>query len=1403
MRPVELWKYARGAFLLLMLGACGGNSGCSGCAQEGEPFPDKDKVHSAVQIRLTEPGLTFLEENLEPLISGAIPGGLDICLPGQGGEVDFLLAQVRYGFCIDEPCADDPNQQGCNLNIDIGPIDLEAVEPNRLRARLEFDELAARIPVFAEGIIECAITIDAPGFPVQMDLVLSTPEPTRDLTFHIEDPVYQLAALNLRFESGNDGFLSPLCDVISGVLDFPIIGDVILGAIQALVDGLLPDLINGFVEDFTCRSCDEENACPIEGGSVCEGGRCMLEGSCIPAPLGIEGELNVGDLLGTLGAGLNANIKYLATPGSYVEVEEAGLSLGLISGATAEQNRCVPRRALPDPDVEPPRAEAMRGNTDPQGREYEVGIGITDVVLRRFLWSFYSSGALCLGLDTNTVEQLSTGTLRLLLPNLLELTRGETNVAITLSPQEVPIAHIGANTVIPDPDNEGQFMLDDPLLTLEIPELWMDFHAFFDDRWVRIFSLKADVVVPIGMAFAPDNGIIPVIGDLAGALMNVEVGNGEIMLDDPQIFANLLPALIGPLVGGLTDGLSDPIALPDIMGYELDLQEGSMTGVEDNTMLGIFANLERAAPPEEGEMGAGAAASVQTEITVLDVHVPTTEAFELELGVDVWKRPFVRLANDAFDGSDDGAEMEFQWRVDNHGWSLFTPAREMVVRSPAFLLQGRHTISVRGRRIDNYRTLDPSPAVVEVLIDSVPPKLELSEEGVGVRVAVSDLVTPREAMLLEVRRDGGEWRSFDDEVLDIEGVETLEVRATDEAGNASVEVKRSALIGRGSHAARTAPSDGGCGCGCNVAEDDGSDLLLGLPFVLLVGLRRKRWAAVLLLLLVTVGCDDSAAGGDDDDDGGVVPGDMGTSCTNDDACGPNEKCIEGGCRVISCADDPSICEALECENGEPAMCNGMGVCECEPFCADGCGEGEYCCLARNACEPTPDACGDEACPPGTSLMVTAGGMIDADACVVEGAQCDCVENAPVDPGNIGRFSDFVVVDGTAWFSAYAEGTGDLVVGPYAPGVGFSWTWVDGVPEGDVTGAPSGPRGGVADPGANVGQYTAIAAGDEGSLHVAYYDVDNGALKYAHGVRQPDGGHAWTLLTLDDDGDAGRWASISVSARGVPGIAYRMASRAEGEGFVSEVRYVLAKNGAPSADADWNPPMVLATSPLDAEEVETGAYPEGTGLFTAQVHDRAGNPVVAWYDRTFGQLWWSRFMDAGFGEPEMLAGWGHATRDGDMGTNVDIAIDEAGDVHFCFQNGLRDSLVYLSPAQDMLEEVDDGVRSDSGGREHAVHVVGEDCNMLLDRNGEPVIVYQDATGHDLVLAWRPEDQGEAENWPNRDLRGSENMYRGAFGFYARAQVVGDQLWVSNYVYHHNDDPPTQGLELVVEALRPAR
>jgi len=1388
-----------------MLSACGQTEGCDGCGAEGPEFPEKDRVQSAVQLRVSEDGISALEDVLEPLFAEAMPEeGLSFCIPGDGGDI---IGLVEWGFCRDEVCED--GTPGCQATIAIDGVDLATQAPDRLTATVRFRELEINLAILADPIVECGIQINGPGFEVGLPLTLSTPGPSRVLTFDLPEGVeYDLRDIEVRLE-GQGGGLSFLCDAIDGVLNLPFLGDLIFQGIQAVIDGVLATEMRGFVESFTCTPCMADLDCPRNFGATCVEGLCRLpDNACVPQPMGAQGVIDIGETLSGVSPGLSALIQYIAVPGSYVEVENGGLSLGVIAGAISDRNRCVPERPQPEV-VEPARTDLLRGNIDPQGRGFDVGIGVTQEIIGHAMWAFFNGGALCLSITSDTIEQLSAATLSIGLPNLLKLARrNDAPVAITMAPQQVPQIQIGSNTFLEGED--GMRTLEDPLLTITIPELWLDFHVFMEDRWTRIFSLHADVVLPIGLDFTPDNLLIPVIGDLSQALTNVRAVNGEIMEDDPSELAGLLPILVGALGGTITSGI-DPIALPEIMGTRLNLQDGAITGIEDNTMLAIYAQLE-AAPPEMemgememgememGEMpeGEGARPQVETVVEGVFVDIPSTDGFLID-SVDAWKRPAVRLEVDAWDATLDEAAMEFSFRVGQSGWSPFHRTRSLVVRHPYFLLQGRHEIAVRARRVDDYRSLDATPAVATAIIDSVAPDLGLSVDGDTLAIEVDDMVSPRDALRVELREDDGPWRTLDALTVTVGGAERVRVRVTDEAGNMTsdaVELVPAGLIGRPPSDQRGGDEEGGCGCRATGAERASPWSLLALA--LLLGFRRRRQTFVCLLaglvVFVLSGCEDDAKGRTDPDV------DMGSACTSDDQCEGAAVCIEGACATITCADDPSQCDSLDC-GAAGSQCND-GVCECLPFCPDGCADGEYCCELRNACETVPVDCGELDCEPGFEAGLVEAGRIDAAACERVDAECGCVEKAPLAPADLGRYSALAVHDGAAWVSAYDSEHGDLIVGRVLAD-GFEWQWVDGVPEGgEIVAGPSGPRGGVEEEGTNVGRYTSIAIDGEGRLHVAYYDVTNGALKYARSGAQQAG--PWVIATLDDVGDAGRWASIAVNAEGVPGVAYRVGSVPEGEGHVSQVRYLAANGSEPTTAEDWGAPLILHSRALEAPDPDTTTYPEGTGLFTSQARDPQGLPVVAWYDRSEGQLWWSRMVEAGFTEPEMLAGWGHPDpdRDGDMGANVNLWIDGEGNAHLCYQDGMTDSLRYLSPELERDEWVDDGVWVDVGGRGYSVHVVGDDCTVRLDPDGAPLIVYQDATLHALLLRRRTLSLEGAEEltWAGRRaLRGDMPNQPGEAGFYASAVVVDDQLWATHYVYDNSGDRPAYRLEFVVQDL----
>ena len=165
----------------------------------------------------------------------------------------------------------------------------------------------------------------------------------------------------------------------------------------------------------------------------------------MPTPLGIDGESDIGALLSSVTPGLQAVLQYLIAAGGYVEVENAGISIGMIGGAISERNRCVPRVLQPE-IIDPIPSDLLRGNLDLEERDYHLGVGITKAIAEHFSWAIFNAGTLCVELTNDTVEQLNAGILSIVLPSLAELAGNpEAPVAITLAPQQVPEITFGAN----------------------------------------------------------------------------------------------------------------------------------------------------------------------------------------------------------------------------------------------------------------------------------------------------------------------------------------------------------------------------------------------------------------------------------------------------------------------------------------------------------------------------------------------------------------------------------------------------------------------------------------------------------------------------------------------------------------------------------------------------------------------------------------------------------------------------------------------------------------------------------------------------------------------------------------------------------------------------------------------
>ncbi|MDY0061195.1 MAG: hypothetical protein RBU45_15410 [Myxococcota bacterium] len=95
---------------------------------------------------------------------------------------------------------------------------------------------------------------------------------------------------------------------------------------------------------------------------------------------------------------------------------------------------------------------------------------------------------------------------------------------------------------------------------------------------------------------------------------------------------------------------------------------------------------------------------------------------------------------------------------------------------------------------------------------------------------------------------------------------------------------------------------------------------------------------------------------------------------------------------------------------------------------------------------------------------------------------------------------------------------------------------------------------------------------------------------------------------------------------------------------------------------------------------------------------------------------------------------------------------------------------------------------------AIHRVGADSRLILDRDGVLHVFYQDATTLDLLEA-HPLPGG---GFSRQTLAGDERPYAGAFGFYIDAATTDTGYAVVCHRIDRQADPEAAGLHLI---LRP--
>jgi hypothetical protein len=634
-----------------------------------------------------------------------------------------------------------------------------------------------------------------------------------------------------------------------------------------------------------------------------------------------------------------------------------------------------------------------------------------------------------------------------------------------------------------------------------------------------------------------------------------------------------------------------------------------------------------------------------------------------------------------------------------------------------------------------------------------------------------------------------------------------------------------------------------------------------------------------------------------------------TECAEDGNCGPGQACflreqlydVAPTCGFLPVADDGSCPPATGAFNGK---------CIAGLPCGGSCNAGEVCNIETNRCENPPvSAVGCTETCANSQLMVYS----DPEAMLFEGCcevSCECVSLPPIQEGRWGRFSDLELATDRLFVSAYDATYGDLVVASYDKTTldRLSFEHVDGVPAGGaVAGDPSGIRGGVEDPGPDVGVGTSLALRD-GEPRVTYYDVDNQDLKFAYFDSLTGTWHSSTIDSgLDnagvDIGNVGRYSDLLIDDSGIPHVFFfadRVNPDADAFGMSTGLMYARANSPTPQSPNDWqkdfverihscalacNDPTICVndvalgsqrcaiprddcpvtcgcnevcveegSNPVCMEQlpnmlerpcdgdcppntacvlgvgvlteclpddpegcdpecaedftcVETDidvfecrrstpfsqieGLPEGVGLFPSAVI-RGGTPAVVYYDRLRHHL---RGALANFpaSSTTITAGFDvdHITCETDRTTDVGqhpslVATNDGFAVAFQTDNG--QTLSYLTTGPSLLGDLQTQEMVDNGIRVSSVNRVGAFASLGLSIDGTPHIAYADQTENDLYVASRT---GTFWNIPELLL------FRGAYGTSTRLKIEGPDAFVSTYLREHTDNIDVS--RLVIQSL----
>jgi MYXO-CTERM domain-containing protein len=828
-----------GIMLVILIAGCAGggcSSGCAGCGMTPIPggFEPTARIENAGSVRLTNSGLTFLEQNLGPLAKAALGSS-----GGNGGVITFPVPStggsqlgIKYDVCPGGPDA-NANPPKCIAEIDIGnaKLNIDSADPHNIHITGPLPIRMQDLPIDVTLLIIPSTThlhMSANGCntpaayaDVNLDVDISV-EVDTDMT-HSRAGYSRVKVNKVDIDKNQLGNAISFC---GGGLASGILGTLKGILLPLLIDPLIGSL-SGQIESALCQQATVGATPECPQGSTNVMGVCRYgtdaNAECVSTLLGLEGHTDLSGALASVSPGTKGAIDILFAVGGPGKRPDnsgfawgdlnpiaQGATLGMFGGAEASPlSSCVKfsDMALPTGIAIP--AELVTNDpptlSDPNAPQWpaalpgpHVGIALAERYANYALNGIYNSGTLCLGISTETIPQLSSGTLALLANSLkdLGLQREAQQVALVVRPGKPPTATFGNGTDI----NK------DPTLRIKLNQASFDFYIWSTDRFIRFMTATFDLDVPINLAVTKD-GLLPVLDKIG--VTNGVVTNSELLREDPVVIASALQGLLGSLAGQFLGGIA-PINLSSALGslgLTLTIPEtidgqGSpglrkLNNGNDN-YLGIFATLGIAGAPFKANT---------TTLSVVKKNVDPA-AFRIASATeDNAPAVHIQLSSPA----DNGAQaVEYSYRVDQGAWKPFRRERMVTVRDEWLRLQGKHTISARSRVVGHPESLDETPATIDVVIDAEAPVIAIAEpEGALSAIDVRDVVSGGTEPHVRYRLDGNTWSDWklasEIKSVAVGNAEELTVEAKDDEGN--IATASQALIrGRG------IPSMGGCGC---------------------------------------------------------------------------------------------------------------------------------------------------------------------------------------------------------------------------------------------------------------------------------------------------------------------------------------------------------------------------------------------------------------------------------------------------------------------------------------------------------------------------------------------------------------------------------------------------------------